>query len=408
MPEGFVVSTDHPNGGEAPAIGAERFERCTPQQRTDAIRQLLALQASTQANLMDLVVAADRAEDWRVDGTVDMAAWLVLVGGTTLHHARELLRTARRLQRLPALAGTFAEGRLCWEQVRPAARLATPEDDAEVAAEVVGWSAAQIEAAARSCRSRSTQDDEQSQASRSLRFRADAEAGGEWMSGFLPAEMAATVHGELARRAEAAGADATTGRWERSDARLADALFDLCAEATADRSDPQDAVVVVHVDADVVDGAAGGAGLVADQPISRDGVLRLLCSDMVEYSIEDEHGRTVGIGRASRVVPRWLRRRILQRDGGCRYPRCPRKIRHAHHIRHWTAEGPTNEDNLIGLCWHHHRRVHEGGWTIEGDPRGEVAFVSPTGRRVSSLPAVLRADIARRLGLDGHDPPPSN
>lgn len=91
---------------------------------------------------------------------------------------------------------------------------------------------------------------------------------------------------------------------------------------------------------------------------------------------------------------------------GCR-PSVPSASR-GQHLPHWTDEGPTDDDDLIGRCWYHHRRVHEGGWTIEGDPRGEVDLVSPTGRRVPSLPQILRADIARRLGLDGPDPPPSS
>jgi hypothetical protein len=32
------------------------------------------------------------------------------------------------------------------------------------------------------------------------------------------------------------------------------------------------------------------------------------------------------------------------------------------------------------LCGHHHRFVHEGGWTISGDSNGTVRFITRHGR----------------------------
>jgi hypothetical protein len=50
-------------------------------------------------------------------------------------------------------------------------------------------------------------------------------------------------------------------------------------------------------------------------------------------------------------------------------------------VRHWTAGGPTNASNLIGVCWHHHHLVHEGGWHATGNADAEVTFTSPDGLR---------------------------
>ncbi len=41
--------------------------------------------------------------------------------------------------------------------------------------------------------------------------------------------------------------------------------------------------------------------------------------------------------------------------------------------------GSTDSCNLCGLCWHHHRLVHEGGWSITGSADHELAFRSFTG-----------------------------
>lgn len=103
-------------------------------------------------------------------------------------------------------------------------------------------------------------------------------------------------------------------------------------------------------------------------------------------------------------MPRWLRRRIARRDSRCRFPGCERPIRHRHHIRWWSKNGPTDANNLIGLCWWHHRLVHEGGWTILGNLEHEVTFRSPYGRELRSKPNPLRSDIRRRTGgITGRD-----
>jgi hypothetical protein len=117
-----------------------------------------------------------------------------------------------------------------------------------------------------------------------------------------------------------------------------------------------------------------------------------------EEIVDGPDGTTVGIGRADRSIPRWLRRRIRRRDGGCcQFPGCGRRIRQVHHIRHWTRdEGPTDAWNLCGLCWYHHRVVHEGGWTIQGNADGELTFRSPYGKVLRSRPQPLKSDVRSR------------
>ena len=89
------------------------------------------------------------------------------------------------------------------------------------------------------------------------------------------------------------------------------------------------------------------------------------------------------------------------RDHGCRFPGCGRRaLLHIHHILWWTRDrGPTEEQNLVGLCPFHHRLVHEGGWTITGNPAGRITFTSPTGRALATGPPGLRDDVRTELGL---------
>jgi hypothetical protein len=202
--------------------------------------------------------------------------------------------------------------------------------------------------------------------------------------------------------------------WGSQEARCADALVDMARQDLLEHPGPDPTVVVVHVDADVVDGTADGNGSIDGIPVPVDTVRRLLCDCEVEYSIDGPEGTCIGIGRAGRNPPRWLRRRLDRRDGHtCRFAGCDRPIRHFHHIEHWSRGGPTDSCNLVGLCWHHHHLVHEGGWTVEGNPDIEITFTSPWGRTISSRPGPLDPKVRRRaqeatgtdLRATGTDPP---
>jgi hypothetical protein len=81
----------------------------------------------------------------------------------------------------------------------------------------------------------------------------------------------------------------------------------------------------------------------------------------------------------------------------------------AHHVEHWAQGGETALSNLVELCHHHHRLVHEGGFGLRARADGEVAFLDPHGREIAasrprlSLPQnpvrVLR-ERQRKLGID--------
>jgi hypothetical protein len=58
----------------------------------------------------------------------------------------------------------------------------------------------------------------------------------------------------------------------------------------------------------------------------------------------------------------------------------------AHHIVHWSSGGETSKDNLVLLCRHHHRLVHEGGFSLEPGPGGDFVFRDPRGRTLKPSP----------------------
>jgi hypothetical protein len=378
----------------------------------EAIEQLGALLSANLAELLRLVAVADVAEDWKIDGATGMAPWLVAMLRLSSGTAQEWVRAAGKLADLPAVAGALGEGVLSWEQVRPATTFVNPETDEQLAVELQGLSVAQIEALARQHRPRKTPEDEAAARQRRFDWRPDHIAGGFRYGGFLPTELGEQLNQTITRMAETVGPNAETGLWDPFPQRAADALVDLARVRAGIDPDPDSCLAVIHVDGDVVAGDRDGNGTIGGVSVGAECVRRILCDCKIEFHIDGPDGTTVGIGRADRNVPRWLRRVVANRDGTCRFPGCARQIRHRHHIQHWTRQGPTNASNLVGLCWAHHHLVHEGAWTIEGAPDAELTFVSPHGRRCTSRPKPVQPHIrtrARRAaGLPDAAPTPTD
>ena len=61
-----------------------------------------------------------------------------------------------------------------------------------------------------------------------------------------------------------------------------------------------------------------------------------------------------------------------------------------HHIVHWADGGPTDLANLALLCNHHHKAIHEGGWTMARAPDGSLTFTRPDGTPLQREHAVHR------------------
>ena len=91
----------------------------------------------------------------------------------------------------------------------------------------------------------------------------------------------------------------------------------------------------------------------------------------------------IGAGRATRTVSRRLRRALEHRDRSCAVPGCgATRGLHAHHIRHWEDDGPTDLSNLVLLCPHHHRAHHRGDITITG-PADSLIVTDSDGQPLS-------------------------
>jgi hypothetical protein len=97
---------------------------------------------------------------------------------------------------------------------------------------------------------------------------------------------------------------------------------------------------------------------------------RLACNAELIPAVLGTHGEPLDVGRARRLVTPALWAALVVRDRHCTFPACTRPpvMCHAHHIRHWAAGGETKLDNLVLLCGHHHRVIHQTPWEVRINP----------------------------------------
>ncbi|MDP8955359.1 MAG: HNH endonuclease, partial [Actinomycetota bacterium] len=116
-------------------------------------------------------------------------------------------------------------------------------------------------------------------------------------------------------------------------------------------------------------------------------------SGKLAWLLEDQKGDVLRVGRLRRNPPRWMMRALKHRDRECRFPGCgTRRYLQAHHIRHWDQGGPTELDNLVLVCFFHHKLVHEYGWRVMRERNGTVTWFRPNGKRYRPGPGPPRLE----------------
>jgi Domain of unknown function (DUF222)/HNH endonuclease len=162
------------------------------------------------------------------------------------------------------------------------------------------------------------------------------------------------------------------GDERRGSQRDAEALVEICRRslATDHAKSPKRRRARPHLSAiyDVRNYEADHPDVVAEMRaeaehvgyLSRATLERWACDCEISRIIIDGPGQIIDVGRATRTVPDKLWRALVARDRHCTAAGCERPPGgcEAHHVWHWEHGGPTNLDNLVLLCWHHHRQQH--------------------------------------------------
>jgi hypothetical protein len=87
----------------------------------------------------------------------------------------------------------------------------------------------------------------------------------------------------------------------------------------------------------------------------------LSCDCSISRIITSGKSEILDVGRATRTISAALWKAVVARDRHCQAPGCdrPPDMCEAHHIEHWANGGPTSLENLLLLCWNHHRERHQ-------------------------------------------------
>ena len=400
----FVLTTD-----DVRELSEDRLE--------EEITELAAHLNAATCRWLCLIGEFDRREAWTewvgLNSTAHWLSWRCALGPAAAH---EHVRVARCMRELPKVRETFGRGELSYSQVRALTRIATPESEDHLVMLAEHATAAQLEVIVRAYRGvleYALADEDPDYRRRFVDYRHDLD-GSFLLTARLPAEegaivMAALEAGrdavrEAAREAASEDSSAeTTQNGDNADALLlmADTLI---ANGPSERTGGDRHQVVVHVDVSALTGEddEGGACHIEHGPGLHPETARRLACDASIVRILEQDGRPLSVGRKTRSLPPALRRALRSRDAGCRFPGCTqRRFLHAHHLDHWAHGGRTDLSNLIHLCSHHHRLVHEGGCRIERRARGELCFRRPDGAVIPPVPRRKRGDAMRLAGHNG-------
>jgi hypothetical protein len=359
------------------------------------ICELAAHLAAATCRWLMLVAEFDERLGWAEWGVKSCAHWLSWRCSIGLGTARDQVRVARRLQELPRVHAAFATGELSYSKVRAITRVATPEIEENLVELALHASGAQLDTLVRGYSGAlavtlgATQE---ALERRYLQWNWEDD-GSLRVAGRLSADDGALLVAAL-RAAE----DEEAAERRDAGARNADALITMArstlADAKRERASGDPCEVVVHVDAETLadDDRVHDQSRLADGPGLAPETVRRLGCDASLVRIVERDGQPLSVGRRTRTIPPALRRALRAREDGCRFPGCThRRFLHAHHIKHWAHGGETKLENLVTLCSHHHRLVHEGGFGVERVDSRSVRFRRPDGRPIPPAGPGIRA-----------------
>jgi hypothetical protein len=361
-------------------------------QSHDLGNQICTLYAGINAATYELLEMLARFDEQRLyarEGCLTSAHWLQYRCGINPGAAREKVRVARALLRLPKIDRAFSEGSLSYSKARALTRAATLENEASLLKIARHSTAAQTERILKDYRQVVRRHTRKKQIT-ALGVRPEPdqkltcywnEAGDLVVKAILTSDQGALLLKSIEHAQEEMsgyGVESEEPLASRRALGLVLIAERSLAEANVSGSSADRFQVSVHMTTEAVTHAPGIEA--ANEKIDRGPVLsretaeRLLCDASIVTYESNSSGNPLNVGRKTRVISSPMRRALHKRDGGCRFPGCTQfRFVDAHHIKHWARGGETKLSNLVLLCRHHHRLVHEKGYRASIH-RSEVQF----------------------------------
>jgi Domain of unknown function (DUF222)/HNH endonuclease len=333
-----------------------------------------------QRRMFETIAEMDRREIWRGSGARDMAHWLAMRQGISQWKARRWIAAAHALEHLTDLSRAFSTGELGIDKVVELARFATFESEAGLIRWATFVSCAAVRRRADLEVRGAIDDVREAERARFLNWWHLDDGNRLGLEAELPAAQGAIVTSALQRVADTLPVLPGEEDPSSSEARRADALVALCSNRLADDADPDRATVVVHARLGDLAATHGSAEVEGGGRIHPETARRLLCDGRVQTVLEDQDGEPLRLGRLSREPSAAMMRLLRYRDVECRFPGCgTRRFTQAHHIVWWGDGGATDLDNLVLVCFFHHKLVHEHGWAVRRDEGGGLHWNRPDG-----------------------------
>jgi hypothetical protein len=349
------------------AVLAERPQGLSAAELADGLRRLARLSARVEACRAEFIAEAEHCGAARQEGYFSTTAWLMALSGDPAAVCRSRVAVATSLEDMPHTKAAFVAGEVSESRVRllAQAQAVAPgqfaSDEAQLVAEASSASSKELPERLAAWRRATDLAGAEADTERLYELRAlrtsPTWCGMVHLSGDLDPEGGMVVLAAIRSLSEPAALDPSDGRTPAQ--RQADALVELCQRSSGDggsRPGPRVLVTIpwetLRTGAGVVDTEAG--------PIGGETVRRLCCDATVSRVVLGAESVPVEMGRATRVIPRALRRALDLRDGGCTHPRCdvPARWCDAHHVTHWAEGGKTDLANLRLLCRRHHQEAH--------------------------------------------------
>ena len=165
--------------------------------------------------------------------------------------------------------------------------------------------------------------------------------------------------------------------------RLADVVFELVTNRNALTGEFITETVGIKAKASVqliltapvgvVDGTDpnGQVEIIGVGPVPRQILATLTPDTELAGMIFDRAGRPLWLGRNQRLGNTAQRLAVAIRDGGCFECGAPMHRCELHHIQEWHRDnGPTDVNNLVAVCRHHHKRLETNNLIVRRTPDG--------------------------------------
>ncbi|PCJ49736.1 MAG: hypothetical protein COA74_04595 [Gammaproteobacteria bacterium] len=401
---------------------------------------------------LKLIAQFDSRDAWSGEGVKSCAHWLSWKCGIAIGAAREKVRVANCLLKLPETNKAFENGEISYSKVRAMTRIATNENESFMLMIARHGSASHMEQLVRKSQTvvnRQQQSSSKKASQEQLRSMTSfQDDDGMWnIHTKLPSEVGALVvkainailadetSQRLKAKTKSVSAETCSDSKSTKDSisgevlsenpsfpqKRADALATMAehylasaenATGTHYLSGNERTQVMLHVDINTLQQHSSQECCSANSPTNKhkkhcnldnkhwltpETAKRLACDASLVTVLEDSKGNVLNIGRRSRVIPPHIQRALSLRDSGCQFPGCcTNQYLDAHHIKHWADGGETKMDNLLMLCRFHHRELHKGVFSIRSTSSG-MKFKSSKGKVIKQaifpqFPKTSRAD----------------